>query len=120
MKKYFAFSILCLFCSCEYSYDYVYVVDNNCDTSAVVEFKAHDIDTVYIIPANTSKVLFETTHGIESRGGPFAGGAEGIMRMAVSLRGNYGKRNYSDDKSWIFSKDDNKGINTTVLTNDNY
>ena len=100
---------------CEDSYDYSYQVTNKSDAEIKIHVKTFRIDSVFIIPKDSSKLLFIDEHGIEGFNGPYFDNVTGDLDIfKVTNNGTItSERDYLENEVWAFDK----GAYSTVVTN---
>lgn len=123
--KILCFSLLSIttFASCDYGYRYTYEVTNNTDTTIEVHLRTRYLrgDSVVALPAMARQVVYETSHGVEGRTGPY------YRKVAVDLDSFYiikrqdtATPDYLRDSCWKFTKSGPNGIYATEVTNGNF
>ena len=109
-----------LFTSCEYGYDYSYRVTNMTDTLINVYAKTFLIDSTFIIPKDSTKVLLVTNHGIEGSRGPYFSDVNVDLDIFIIKKNDIitSKRDYLKNDAWSFN--DNDGVYSTIVTNEEF
>lgn len=104
--------------SCEYSYDYSYVVTNKTDAEIKVHVKTFRIDSVFVILMDSSKLLFIDDHGIEGSKGPYFDDViNDLDKFEVTKNDTLkSKRDYLKNDMWTFEK----GRYSTIVTNNEF
>ncbi|TRX61666.1 hypothetical protein [Carboxylicivirga sp. M1479] len=104
--------------ACDYLYDYTYQVTNDSDADITIELKSFQIDSIYIIPVNETRVLFITDHGVEGAKGPyFEDVTMDLDEFIVVKDGTLtSSRNYLDNSSWDYAD----GLYSTTINNEEF
>jgi hypothetical protein len=113
---------LCL-TSCEYAYDYSYKLTNMADTKLDVHVKTFQIDTVFSISKDSTKVLFVKEHGIEGPHGPYFKDVKFDLKEFTVIRNGTQKSttDYLRNDAWTFSKEPyHQGLYSTIITTDDF
>ncbi|WP_299124809.1 hypothetical protein [uncultured Tenacibaculum sp.] len=114
-KKVFLFiGAISILTSCEYSYRYSYRITNKSNSIVGVHLKTFNIDSTYIIPNDSTILLFNTTHGIESFGGPYFDDVKNdIDELIVKMGKGASNRDFLKNENWSFDK--GKGTYSTII-----
>jgi len=104
--------------SCEHAYDYSYLVTNKSDVEIDVYVKTFRIDSVFIIPKDSTQLLLITDHGIEGSKGPYDRRVTGDLdKFEVTKNDTLkSKRDYLKNDAWTFKK----GKYSTIVTDDEF
>lgn len=104
--------------SCDYLYDYTYQVKNETDSQLSIELKSHMIDSVYMIGANETKILFITDHGVEGSKGPYFKDVSFDLKRFVVTKDDtlVSSKNYLVNSSWNYDN----GLYSTTVNNEEF
>ncbi len=104
--------ILTVLSSCEYGNTYYYKVTNNTDTAIFVHCKSVDtlqqyrIDTNFIIPRDSSKIIFTIDHGIQGSAQNYLWNvSKDNIKLSITRKGALSHRDYAKSSSWAFCED---------------
>ena len=117
MKQFLAVFACMLISSCDYVYDYQYIVQNKSRSEIVVTLSATNfpqLDTIYFISTNQNILIYETGHGIEPAGGPFFDDVKNDLSEIVikNIDSVMSNRNFRENSNWDF----NGGTYSTTIT----
>ncbi|HKR07416.1 MAG TPA: hypothetical protein VJY62_22470 [Bacteroidia bacterium] len=102
--------------SCDHLYTYTYTLSNHADTTITVHLKANNLDTIYAVPNNETKLLYVVTHLGDAHGPDFINVSEDLKTFLVTKKNVASHRDYLKNETWNFEKGDYK----TDVTNDEF
>ena len=103
--------------SCDYCYIYRYVITNDTESCIVVDLETYNESVKYVIEKHETKIIFETTHGVQGSGGPFFKDVSfDLEKCVVSSNDTISNKNYLHNSSWIFVN----GKYETIVTDDEF
>ncbi len=99
--------------SCDCTYDYTYVVQNNTDDSIKVYWEHINFEHTNTIPSGATEQIIITSHGVEDcDNGPFFQDVEEDLKaINVSKNGDTSTLDYRENAQWMYS---NGKYETTV------
>ncbi len=108
------FTMVVSFSSCvDYGYDYSYRVSNQTNSEIKIEVKTVEIDSIYSVSSNETKILFVTDHGLEGPKGPYFADVASDLETFVVIKNDtlISTKNYLDNASWNY----NDGVYSTTV-----
>ena len=110
--------IIFLLSSCDAVYNYTYQVTNKTNSEIEIELKTFQIDTIYTIEKNVTKILFVTDHGVERPKCPYYRDVSYDLKKFNVMKNDtiISSKNYLDSASWSF----NNGIYNAIIEPDEF
>jgi hypothetical protein len=107
----------CTFMSCEYVYNYKYIVTNATDKPIEVSVKTYLKDSTFVILKDSVKIVISKGHGIEGSRGPyFQDVKEDLYLFTVTKDKLLSKKDFLKNSSWRFEK----GDYSTQISNEDF
>ena len=108
--------------SCDYGYLYRYEIINNTECRITVDIKTDEGNVNYVIEKHETKMIYETTHGVQGSKGPyFRDVYRDLKKCVVSRNDTISNKNYLDNSSWNFIIDKiHMGHYTTTVIDDEF